>query len=157
MSRKHKSSKVLDSNRPIEVACAIIEKNGRVLVAQRGPGMTMPFKWEFPGGKINPGETAENCIIREIKEELSIEIQVKAMLLSSSHSYPDFHVRLYPFVCRIISGRIIPAEHRAAQWTPPDLLMSLKWSEADVSVVKSYLAYRMGKLGEDRARMSGSA
>ena len=140
-----KNSKTSGSSHPIDVTCAIIEKNAEVLAAQRGSAMTMPFKWEFPGGKINPGETAENCIIREIKEELGIEIQIINMLPSSSHSYPDLHVRLHPFVCRITNGRILPAEHRAVQWTPHDRLLTLEWAEADVAVVKSYLDYRAGK------------
>ena len=141
------STKISDSNCPIDVTCAIIEKNGKVLAAQRGPGMTMPFKWEFPGGKINPGETAENCIIREVKEELNIEIQIKTMLPPSSHAYPELYVRLHPFVCRIIHGRIKSAEHHAVQWTGHDQLLSLQWAEADVAVVHSYLDYRTGKQG----------
>lgn len=109
--------------------------------------MTMPFKWEFPGGKINPEETAEECIMREIKEELGIAIQIKTMLPPSTHSYPDLHIRLHPFVCRIARGRIKPTEHRAVQWTRHDKLLCLQWAEADVAVVKSYLDYRIGKQG----------
>ncbi len=147
ISEHRKNINTSDSNPPVDVTCAIIEKNGQVLAAQRGPGMTMPFKWEFPGGKINPGETAEECIIREIKEELGIEIQIKTMLPQSSHSYPDLHVRLHPFVCRITHGRIKPTEHHAIQWTGHDQLPGLQWAEADVAVVKSYLDYRIGKQG----------
>ena len=145
ISEHRKNSKMPDSNSPIDVTCAIIEKNGQVLTAQRGSAMAMPFKWEFPGGKINPGETPENSIIREIKEELGIDIQIKTMLPPSSHSYPDLHIRLYPFVCRISRGRIEPAEHHAVQWTGHDHLLALDWAEADVAVVKSYLNYRIGK------------
>ena len=147
ISEHHENNKISDSNRPIDVTCAIIEKNGQVLAAQRGPGMTMPFKWEFPGGKINPGETAEDCIIREIKEELGVEIQIKTMLPPSSHAYPDLHIRLHPFICRIIHGRIESAEHHAVQWTGHDQLPALEWAEADVAVVKSYLDYRIKKQG----------
>ena len=147
MADQDKNSKASDNNRPIDVTCAIIEENGQVLAAQRGPRMTMPFKWEFPGGKINPGESAENCIIREIKEELGIEIQIKALLPTSSHAYPDLHVRLHPFVCRVIQGRMKPAEHHAIQWTGHDQLLSLEWAEADVAVVQSYLDYRLEKQG----------
>ncbi|MFO7861733.1 MAG: (deoxy)nucleoside triphosphate pyrophosphohydrolase [Thermodesulfobacteriota bacterium] len=147
ISEHRKNSKVSEGGRPIEVTCAIIEKNGWILAAQRGPGMTMPFKWEFPGGKINPGETAEDCIIREINEELGVEIQIKTTLQQSTHSYPDLHVRLHPFVCRITNGRIAPKEHRAVQWTTHDHLPGLQWAEADVAVVKSYLEYCIGKQG----------
>lgn len=142
-----KNGKTPDSTPPVDVTCAIIEKNGQVLAAQRGPGMTMPFKWEFPGGKINPGETAEECIMREIKEELGIAIQIKTMLPPSSHSYPDLHIRLHPFVCRIARGRMKPTEHRAVQWTGLDHLPALEWAAADVAVVQSYLDYRIGKDG----------
>jgi len=145
ISEHHKNNKISNSNHPIDVTCAIIEKNGQVLAAQRGPAMAMPFKWEFPGGKINPGETAEDCIIREIKEELGVEIQIKTPLPFSSHAYPDLHVRLHPFVCRITRGRIEPAEHHAVQWTGHEQLPALEWAEADVAVVKSYLDYRIGK------------
>ena len=147
MAEQDKNSKAWDNNRPIDVTCAIIEENGQVLAAQRGPGMTMPFKWEFPGGKINPGESAENCIIREIKEELGIEIQIKALLPPSSYAYPHLHVRLHPFVCRVSRGRIKPAEHHAIKWTGQDRLPALEWAEADVAVVQSYLDYRLGKQG----------
>lgn len=147
MADQGKNNKASDSNPPIDVTCAIIEKNGQVLAAQRGPGMTMPFKWEFPGGKINPGETAQECIIREIKEELGIEIQIKTMLPQSSHAYPDLHIRLHPFVCRITRGDIQPTEHHAVQWTGHDQLPTLEWAEADVAVVQSYLDYQIGKQG----------
>jgi 8-oxo-dGTP diphosphatase len=144
---QEKYYKATDNHPPIDVTCAIIEKNGQVLAAQRGPGMTMPLKWEFPGGKIKPGETAEGCIIREIREELGVEIRIETVLAPSSHAYPDLHVRLHPFVCRITSGRIKPTEHQVVQWIGHDRLSSLEWAAADVAVIRSYLDYRMGKQG----------
>ncbi|MBA2880222.1 8-oxo-dGTP pyrophosphatase MutT (NUDIX family) [Desulfosalsimonas propionicica] len=98
ISEHRKNNKTFDSNGPIDVICAIIEKNGQVLAARRGAAMTMLLKWELTGGKINPGETAEECVMREIKEELGIAIQIKTMLPPSSHSCPDLHVREFvPF------------------------------------------------------------
>jgi len=137
-----KNSKSTDAGRLIDVTCALIEENGKVLAAQRGPRMRMPFKWEFPGGKINPGETAEDCIIREIREELGVDIQIRTLLPPSSHSYPDLRIRLHPFICRITRGHIVLAEHRAVQWTSHDQLLTLDWAEADVAVVRSYLHHR---------------
>lgn len=125
----------------VEVTCAIIEGNGHVLAAQRGARMRMPFKWEFPGGKIDPGETAEECIIREIREELGIDIRIKAMLPPSGHSYPDFHIRLHPFICQITHGAVVLTEHHAVRWTAHDQLLALDWAEADIAVVKSYIGY----------------
>ncbi len=142
-----KNSKAINANRFIDVTCAIIEEKGKVLAAQRGPLMRMPFKWEFPGGKIKWGETAEDCIIREILEELGVGIQIRTLLPPSSHSYPDLHIRLHPFICRITRGHIVLAEHRAVQWTTRDQLLTLDWAEADVAVVRSYLDYRKAKGG----------
>lgn len=123
----------------IEVSCAIIEENGKVLAAQRSNRMRMPLKWEFPGGKIDPGETADTCIIREIKEELGINIHIKAALPPVRHSYPDFRIRLHPFVCELKQGRIELKDHRAARWLDRAELLDLDWADADVAIVKSYL------------------
>jgi 8-oxo-dGTP diphosphatase len=125
----------------IDVTCAIIEENDQILVTQRGARMRMPFKWEFPGGKIEPGETAEECLVREIYEELGIKVQIKFRLPPASHSYPDFDIRLHPFVCRIAHGSIVPAEHHAVCWMDLEQLWMLDWTEADVAVVQSYMDY----------------
>jgi len=85
-----KTDDLLTENIPIDVTCAIIEKNGKVMAAQRGPRMRMPFKWEFPGGKIDPGETAQQCILREIAEEFGIQTEIRSALPPSTHTYPDF-------------------------------------------------------------------
>jgi len=124
----------------IEVACAIIEKDGLVLAAQRSEKMSLPLKWEFPGGKIEPGETAEECLCRELFEEMGISVAVKKCLPASTYHYPKASVTLYPFVCSIASGEIVLDEHAAINWLPPEELQNLDWAEADVAVIESYLA-----------------
>lgn len=100
--------------------------------------MSMPLKWEFPGGKIKPGETPEECLKREVREELGIEIELRAPLQSVSHQYPDFMVTLYPFICSISSGEIILHEHAALVWRVPAELQRLDWAEADGPVLEEY-------------------
>jgi len=122
----------------LHVACAIIEKNGQVLAAQRGRSMRMPLRWEFPGGKIDPGESAEGCLKREIAEELSVAIAVRRAMPPCTHDYPDFAITLHPFVCTIASGEITLNEHRAIAWLCPEELPLLNWTEADIPVVNAY-------------------
>jgi 8-oxo-dGTP diphosphatase len=124
----------------LQVACAIIEENGKVLATQRSAAMSMPLKWEFPGGKIEPGESPEECLRRELVEEIGIHVCVVKSLPINTHHYPMFTVTLYPFLCLIESGEIVLHEHSAIVWLPPVELTSLDWAEADLPVIKSYLA-----------------
>lgn len=130
--------------RSIHVACALIEKHGRVLATQRSATMNMPLKWEFPGGKINPGEAPEECLKREVREELGIEIEVGFSLKIVSHRYPDFEITLYPFICSIISGQITLHEHAALAWRFPAELQALDWAEADLPVLHEYGKMKRG-------------
>lgn len=123
----------------IQVACAIIECDGLVLAAQRSAAMSLPLKWEFPGGKIDPGETPEECLKRELTEEMGICIHIGKRLPASTHYYRTFGVTLHPFRCKIETGEIILHEHSAIAWLPPDKLLSLDWAEADLPVISSYL------------------
>lgn len=125
----------------INVSCAIIEKDGLILAAQRSEKMSMPLKWEFPGGKVEPHETAALCLEREIREELGTKIHIIAPLPPSKWSYPDFTVTLYPFVCHINSGKLRLTEHHEICWLSPEKLPSLDWAEADVPVIKNYFQY----------------
>jgi 8-oxo-dGTP diphosphatase len=125
----------------LHVTCAIIEKNGCVLAAQRSCTMAMPLKWEFPGGKIKPGETPEHCLCREIAEELAVKVAVHHALAEKTHAYPEFTITLYPFVCSIISGTISLREHAAVIWLPREELASLDWADADRPVLETYLQF----------------
>jgi 8-oxo-dGTP diphosphatase len=122
----------------IHVACAIIERGGKVLCTQRSESMSLPLKWEFPGGKINVGESPEECLKRELLEELGIEATIGAPLTVSTYHYPTFSVTLYPFICKMVSGEIVLHEHAAMVWLSPEELQSLDWAEADGPVIKEY-------------------
>ena len=126
--------------RHLHVACAIIEQDGKVLVAQRSASMSLPLKWEFPGGKIEAGESPEECLNRELQEELAICVQINMALPSATHSYPDFTVTLYPFTCRLTGGSITMNEHHALKWLEPHQMPGLDWAAADLPVIHNYLA-----------------
>lgn len=128
------------SKKHIRVSCAIIEHNGQVLAAQRSGIMSLPLKWEFPGGKIDPGESPQECLRRELIEEMGIGIRVGKGLPPSTHHYPTFTVTLHPFICAIESGEIVLHEHAAIAWLRPEELQGLDWAEADLPVLASYLA-----------------
>ena len=101
---------------PIEVAIAVIYDAGFVLISQRRKNGTFSDLWEFPGGKVEPGETAEQCLVREVREELDITVRVIAELAPIEHAYEAFAVRLFPFVCQITSGKAQPlASQRLAR------------------------------------------
>ncbi|MBI4850060.1 MAG: (deoxy)nucleoside triphosphate pyrophosphohydrolase [Nitrospirae bacterium] len=122
----------------IEVACAIIEGGGKVLCTQRSETMSLPLKWEFPGGKINDGESREECVKRELREELGVEASVGQALPATTHQYPSFTITLYPFVCEIVSGEITLHEHSAMVWLPIGELHTLDWAGADLPVIREY-------------------
>ncbi len=128
----------------IDVSCAIIEKDGLVLAAQRGESMSMPLKWEFPGGKIEPHENAATCIQREIREELGLELRIITPLPPTKWPYPAFSITLYPFVCRLNGGKLHLAEHRDICWMSPAQLETLDWAEADMPVLQNYFRYLEG-------------
>lgn len=102
--------------------------------------MRMPLKWEFPGGKIEAGETAEACLKRELAEEMGIEIRISSALAPHTHRYPAFTVTLYPFVCAVAAGVITLTEHRRILWLPPAELPALDWAEADFPIIAAYRA-----------------
>jgi 8-oxo-dGTP diphosphatase len=122
----------------LDVACAIIEQNGKVLCTLRSKDMSMPLKWEFPGGKIAPDELPAERLRRELIEELGLYINVGRALPQHTHSYPTFTVTLHPFVCTIASGEITLHEHAAFSWLPPEDLHTLDWAAADLPVIQTY-------------------
>ena len=124
----------------IDVTCAIIRnEDNEVLVVQRGEKTSHPYKWEFPGGKVMPGETEEECIIREIDEELSMEVVIYGKLEPVEYDYGYKMIRLVPFICDTLDELPVIAEHIAFKWLIPDDLNSVEFSEADVLVANQYI------------------
>lgn len=126
----------------LRVTCGIIEENHLVLAVQRSSVMSMPLMWEFPGGKIDVGESPEDCLVRELEEELGITVTLCNRLSEHFYAYPHFDISLLPFVCRIAGGTITLHEHAALAWLHADELPGLGWAPADVAVVKEYCACR---------------
>jgi 8-oxo-dGTP diphosphatase len=130
----------------LNVTCAIIRnEEDEILVVQRGEATDHPFKWEFPGGKLAPGETEEECIIREIDEELSMEIVICGKLPEVDHDYGHKQIRLIPFICDTLDEMPFLTEHIAFRWVNEKELMSVDFSEADVFAAQSYLGKKRDK------------
>lgn len=123
----------------LQVTCAIIEHQGKILICQRSARMKLPLKWEFPGGKIEDGESKEACLIREVLEELGLDIQVGNALTPVEHTYPDFSLRLYPFQCTWTGGELTIAEHAQAIWVALEELRGYDWAEADIPIVEEVM------------------
>lgn len=119
----------------IEVVAAIIRKGNQVFATQRGYG---DFKdwWEFPGGKMESGETPEEALKREIREELSTEISVDELLCTVEYDYPKFHLTMHCFLCSLLTDALHLNEHEAAKWLTHEELDSVKWLPADRVVVE---------------------
>lgn len=120
----------------IEVVCAVMEDgNGRFLACQRPQGKHLGGLWEFPGGKIDPGESPQGALIREISEELAVDIEVDQALQAVVCNYGVKQVRLHPFRCRILCGEPHPVEHERIQWCAPGDFDALEWAEADLPIL----------------------
>jgi 8-oxo-dGTP diphosphatase len=123
----------------IRVTCAIIENKNKVLCAQRSALMNLPLKWEFPGGKLEAGESEEDCLIREIREELNLIIGNLERLPANIHTYGEGKIiELIPFKCKLLESSLILKEHAEVQWLAKDELLSLDWAEADIPIVQYY-------------------
>ena len=122
----------------IPVVCAIIEQDDLVLCALRSEQMSLPEKWEFPGGKLELNELPEEALIREINEELNIEIKIIEALPIAEHAYvPEKIIQLIPYRCAIVDNeRPIATEHSELRWVKRDELLQLDWAEADIPIVK---------------------
>lgn len=118
----------------IEVVAAIIKKDGKIFATQRGYG---DFKdgWEFPGGKIESGETPEQALVREIKEELEADIKVGELVTTVEYDYPQFHLTMHCYMCELLSENLVLTEHEAAKWLSKDQLDEVDWLPADIEVV----------------------
>ena len=118
----------------IEVVAAVIHKDGAYFATQRGYG-EFEGMWEFPGGKIEPGESRESALKREIQEELGIDITIDKFLCTTDYDYPSFHLTMHCYLCSIESGEIELREHKSARWLSVDMLDSVEWLPADKEVV----------------------
>ena len=114
----------------IEVVAAIIIRNGEIFATRRGYGDFQGW-WEFPGGKIEDGESPQEALVREIREELDAEIEVKELLETVEWDYPNFHLTMHCFICSLVSESLHLNEHEAATWLTVDNLRSVKWLPAD--------------------------
>lgn len=119
----------------IKVVAAIITHEEKILATQRGYG---EFKggWEFPGGKIEPGETSQGALVREIREELEMEIEVGDFVETVEYDYPQFHLSMDCFFCTIKSGNLVLKEHEAAKWLRKEELDTVEWLPADEGLVE---------------------
>lgn len=119
----------------VRVVAAVIRKDNRIFATQRGYG-EFKDEWEFPGGKIEEGETPEQALAREIKEELDTEIQVGKLIDTIEYDYPKFHLSMDCFWCEIMQGGLELKEHEAARWLSKEKLYSVDWLPADVGVIE---------------------
>ena len=120
----------------IEVVAAIIKSGNKIFTTQRGYG---DFKdmWEFPGGKMEPGETPESALVREIKEELATDIAIDQFVCTIEHDYPTFHLTMHNYLCHVISGNLELLEHEAAQWLDIEHINNVYWLPADLKILES--------------------
>ena len=123
----------------VDVTCAIVIVNGKILATQRSENMKLPLKWEFPGGKIEPNETAEACICRELREELNIEIEILERLKPQRFDYETISINLIHFVANLVSGEVTLQEHRDFKWLSTDQLRLLDWALADIPILDLFL------------------
>lgn len=124
-----------NDRKQIEVVAAIIMEEGKVFATQRGYG---EFKdgWEFPGGKMEKGETPEQALFREIKEELDTEINIGELFDIVEYDYPDFHLTMHCYLSTVKSGDLVLKEHEAAKWLSRDTLNSVDWLPADKGLIE---------------------
>ena len=115
----------------IEVVAAVIEKDNKVFCCQKGNKGECVYKWEFPGGKIEPGETHKQALIREIKEELDCLIKVNNYLTTINHQYNTFHLTMHVYLCELIDKEPVLSEHIDSKWCSKDKLKDLDFAEAD--------------------------
>jgi 8-oxo-dGTP diphosphatase len=131
----------------ISVTCAVIRnEENEVLIVQKGAKTDHPFKWEFPGGKLLPGETDEECILREVEEELSLEVVICGHLPEIEHDYGHKQIRLLPFICDTLDELPFLSEHLDFKWVDATRLLQIDFSEADVLVAKYYLERINGEI-----------
>lgn len=122
----------------------MIQKNGKLLICRRGPGGSCAYLWEFPGGKLEPGEMPEACAVRECREELGITIRIKGLYETTSYCYPEREVALTFFRAEIADGTPVQTVHSAIKWVLPSELKEYEFCPADVEMIK-----RLSKAGSE--------
>ena len=128
----------------IEVVAAIIHHDGAYFATQRGYG-EFEGMWEFPGGKIEPGESREDALKREIQEELGVDIYIKELLCTTEYYYPTFHLTMHCYLCSVASGEIELREHKSAQWLTAETLDTVEWLPADKEIIAKLRANNLNK------------
>lgn len=129
------------------VVCALLEHEDKVLIARRGPLMSMAGYWEFPGGKIEAGESAEAALKREIKEELGLDIEVGDALPEADWQNGDRLIRLLPFRCGMLGGDLQLLEHDLVEWVTPAELIQRNWAPADIPIAQYFLKMQQAPPG----------
>ena len=119
----------------INVVAAIIVSGGKIFATQRGYGDWKDY-WEFPGGKIEPGETPEAALVREIREELATEIAVDRFVCTIDYDYPNFHLTMHNYLCHVVSGELQLLEHESARWLDAGQLNDVNWLPADLQILE---------------------
>lgn len=122
----------------IEVTAAILEDENRIMIARRKAGKHLAGYWEFPGGKIEQNETPEQCLIREIKEEFLVDIEVKEFVGESIFNYPEKDVKLLGYCCAIINGELLPQDHDKIEWVTFQEITNFKMAPADIPLIEFY-------------------
>ncbi len=123
----------------INVTCAVIWFDDKILVTQRSSTMSLPLKWEFPGGKLEKNESKVDCVIREIREEINIEIEVLEELSNSLYQYEDVEINLIPYIAKYKGGKIKLAEHVDYKLVEKRYLLDLDFAAADIPIIKELL------------------
>ena len=136
----------------ILVTRAIIVQNACILAAQRPETMSLPFKWELPGGKIEPEETLEDCLMRETFEELMLHVQCVEKLPHVDREFRGKNYRMIPYICHVIGGKMQVIEHAQAIWQPIDRIFELDWAPAEEMLIKSYVALKVAALATAATR-----
>ena len=125
------------------VTAALIRDEDKILIAQRGRRKRFGWKWEFPGGKVRPDETPEDCLRREIKEELNLEISVEKHFCTTHHQYPDFNIELIAFWCSIVGGKMKLVDHEQVLWVTVPEMNEYTFVEADLNVISALEKIRL--------------
>jgi len=140
-----------EQKKTINVVAAIIIKDGSLFATQRGYGEWKDW-WEFPGGKIEQGETPKEALKREIREELTTEICIEEFLCTVEYDYPKYHLTMHCYICSLLTEALHLNEHEAARWLKNDELDSVKWLPADVKVVERLKEDKWNNVTESRKR-----